>query len=250
MLGEAAVLGVWGYLNGSTFEIYAARKKTGVAQYKIYKLNPGVGWTTVATGTTQSSTGVTQLRTVTFSTQTKRIIAIVDGVNKALLFDGTTWYQVSSANVGGVGSPGGNQTLDAPALVTHFKGSLFFGSDATNPAIVAYSAPNDPFTWTAAAGGGQQLPGYSIVQIKPFRDELYVFGTEAIKKSIADESAGFVLQDVTKNLGCIARDSVQEVNSNLIFFAPDGVRTISGTDKIGDVDVGPFSEIFIILYLI
>jgi len=240
--GTGAILGVWGYLNGSTFEIYAARQKTATATYKIYKLNPGVGWTTVVTGTTQSVTGVTQLRTVTFSTQTKRYIAIVDGVNKALLFDGTTWYQLAAANAGGAGSPGGNQTLDAPAVVTYFKGSLFFGADATNPAIVAYSAPNDPLTWTAAAGGGQQLPGYSIVQLKPFRDELFVFGIEAIKKSIADESAGFVLQDVTKNLGCIARDSVQEVNSNIVFFSPDGIRTVAGTDKIGDVDVGPFSE--------
>lgn len=240
--GTGAILGIWGYLNGSTFEIYAARKKTATTEYKIYRLNPGVGWTTVVTGTTQTVTGVTQLRTVTFSTQTKRIIAIVDGVNKALLFDGTTWYQVSSLNAGGTGSPGGNQTLDAPAVVEYFRGSLFFGSDATTPAVLAYSAPNDPFTWTAAAGGGQQLPGFNIVQIKPFRDELFVFGTQAIKKSIADESAGFVLQDVTKNLGCISRDSVQEINSNIVFFAPDGIRTVAGTDKIGDVDVGPFSE--------
>lgn len=241
-VGEGPVLGVWGFVNGTDFEIYAARKKSGSAEYKIYLYESGVGWTTVNTGTTQSSTGVTLLRTETFTTETANMIAIVDGVNKMLLFDGTTWYQVDAAGVGGAGDPGGDQMLDAPAVVTFFKNTLFVSGDPLSPGVVAYSAPGDVFTWTAAAGGGQQVPGFSIVNIKAFRDEMYVFGINAIKKSIADESAGFILQDVTSNIGCIARDSVQEVNANIVFFAPDGIRTVAGTDKIGDVDAGVISQ--------
>ena len=240
-VAEGPVLGVWGYVDGSTFEIYAARKETGQTHYNIYRYEP-TGWVTVNTGTTQTATGVTLIRTVTFDTQDKHLIALVDGVNKALLYDGTTWYQIDSANLGGSGDPGGDQALDAPAIVDYFKGSLILGGDSTTPAVVAASAPNDPFTWTAAAGAVQVLPGFPVVQFKPFRDEMYIFGTSAIRKAIPDLASGFVLQDVTSNLGCIARDSVQEVNSNIIFFAPDGFRTVAGTDKVGDVDVGPFSE--------
>ena len=236
------VLGIWGFVIGSTFTIYAARKQTAGATYKIYKYVAVTGWESVATGTTQVSTGVTVLRTETFRTQVGNFICIVDGINEALLFNGTTWYQLVSTNAGGAGSPGGNQVVDAPAIVTFFKNTLFLGGDPASPGVVAYSAPLDPFTWTAAAGAGQQIPGFSVVQIKAFRDEMYIFGTQAIKKSIDDEASGFVLQDVTNNLGCIARDSVQEVNSNIIFFAPDGVRTVAGTERIGDVEVGPVSK--------
>jgi len=240
-VGTGKILGVWGYVDGTTFEIYAARQETATSNYIIYILDSG-SWTTVATGTTQTVTGVDLIRTETFDTQTDHWLNIVDGINESLLFDGTTWTQIDTAGAGTSGDPGGDQALNAPALVTFFKNTLFHSGDPAFPGVVAYSAPGDHHNWTAAAGAGQLVPGFPVVQIKAFRDELYIFGTEKIKKAIADEAAGFILQDVTNNIGCIARDSVQEVNSNIIFFAPDGVRTVAGTDKIGDVDVGPFSE--------
>ena len=240
---EGPVLGIWGFVApASTFTIYAARKLVAGATYGIYKYVAVTGWEIVNTGTTQTATGVDLVRTETFATQTGNMICIVDGVNEALLFNGTTWYQINNPAAGGSGAPGGDQALEAPAIVTYFKDTLFLSGDPSYPGVVAYSAPLDPFTWTAAAGAGQQVPGFSVVQIKAFRDEMYIFGTQAIKKSIADEAVGFVLQDVTNNIGCIARDSVQEVNSNIIFFAPDGVRTVAGTEKINDVEVGPISE--------
>jgi len=243
-VGEGPVLGIWGFVNSTNdnFEIIAARKKTGVNEYKFYLFDSGTGWTSINTGTTQSDTGVTRVRAEIFMTVLGNNICFVDGENKALVYDGTTWYQLDSANTGGSGDPGGDQVLDAPSVVTYFKETLFLSGDSNFPAVVAYSAPGDPLTWTAAAGGGQLVVGFPVQQIKAFRDENYIFGVSAIKKALADEAVGFVTQNVTTNLGCIARDSVVEVGGSLLFLSPDGIRPIAGTDRIGDVELNIISQ--------
>jgi hypothetical protein len=237
------VLGVWGYKDAVTgvFTVIAARKLSASGNYKIYR-NTGGAWSAYVTGTTQSATGVKRVRAEIFTISGTTWIVFVDGVNKALVFNGTTWYQLNSANAGGAGSPGGNQTLNAPAVVTFFKGTVFFSGDSTTPGIVAYSAPNDPLTWTAAAGGGQLLPGFGVQQIKGFRNECYIFGQNAIKKAVPDTAVGFPLQDVTSNIGTIARDSVIEIGGDLLFLSPDGIRPVSGTTRIGDVELATISQ--------
>ena len=244
-VGTGPVLGIFGFVNSTsnTFELIACRKKNGTSNYKFYKLNAGVGWTSINTGTTQVATSVTRVRSESFTDETGNKIAFVDGVNKPLIYDGTSWYQLSAANLGGSGSPGGDQLtgVNNPSVVTYFKKTLFFGGDPAAPAIAIYSAPDDPFTWTAAGGAGQLPMGFPIVQMKPFRDENYIFGISAIRKALADEAAGFVLQDVTNNIGCIARDSVTEVGGNLIFLSPDGIRPVAGTSNIGDVHLSLLS---------
>ena len=54
--------------------------------------------------------------------------------------------------------------------------------------------------------------------------------------------ADFPLQNVTSNLGCVAPDSVVEFGGDLLFLGPDGIRPISGTDRIGDVELAPVSK--------
>lgn len=235
---EGKVLGLVVFEN----TIIAARKSVGSAVYRFYNYQVSVGWTAYTTGTTQVSTGVDIVRAETFTIQGTNWVIFVDGVNHALAFDGTTWYELESGNSGGSGSPGGDQIIDAPSVVTFFKGSVLLGRDSTTPDIAAYSAPNDPLTWTAAAGGGQMILSFDIIQMKAFRDECYIFGRTAIKKAIPDASAGFVLQDVTNNIGCVAADSVVEVGGNLNFLSHDGVRTVAGTNKIGDVELSSLSQ--------
>lgn len=241
---EGRTLGVWGFHNSNTgnFDIIAARKSVGSAVYRFYLYVPVTGWVVITTGITHTSTGVTRVRAETFRVGAENTIIFVDGINEAVVYNGTTWYNLTSAGTGGAGSPGGNQIIDAPAVVGFFKGHVFLSGDENNPAVVAFSAPNDPLTWTAAAGAGQQIAGFDVVQVKPFRDEIFIFGVDAIRKSIPDESAGFVLQDVTNNIGCIARDSVVEVGGNIFFLSSDGIRPVAGTDKIGDVEISTITQ--------
>ena len=43
-------------------------------------------------------------------------------------------------------------------------------------------------------------------------------------------------------MGCLAPDSVVEFGGDLLFLGPDGIRPISGTDKIGDVELATVSK--------
>ena len=93
-----------------------------------------------------------------------------------------------------------------------------------------------------ASGGGQITPGFNVVQFKPFRDDLFVFGVNAIKKVSPDVNVGFTLDQVTTNVGCVARDSVLEIGGDLIFLSPEGFRPVAGTSRIGDVELGTLSK--------
>jgi len=246
---EGKILWVAYFVNTVTEnnELFAARADIGGVEYQIYLYDPALGWQPVAMATRLMSgtySEVIKLRSVDFNFGSDNNLIVVDGVNPAIWYDGTTWTTLLSTAAGGPADPGGDQITDAPSLVTVFKGHIFLSGDMTpdGRARVVHSAPLLPDTWTAAAGGGQLFPGFDVVQIRPFRDELYVFGKRQIKKAIADLASGFVLQDVTDDLGCLAADSVLEVGGNLIFLSQDGIRPIAGTDKINDIELGLLSQ--------
>lgn len=224
----------------------AARKDVGADTYSFYKHVPLTGWVKMTTGftpaTVSGSRTVRRLRYVQFDIGTGSQIVFVDGVNNAMLFDGTNWSRISSAGAGTTASPGGDQAVNAPAIVEFFKNTLFLGGDEAWRSILAYSAPNAPTNFTVAGGAGQVATGFGVVQVKPFRENLFVFGSNAIKKLSPDVSAGFLLDSVTTNVGCIARDSVVEVGGDLVFLAPDGFRPVAGTSRIGDVELETISR--------
>ena len=51
-----------------------------------------------------------------------------------------------------------------------------------------------------------------------------------------------ILKSVTKNIGCVDGNTIQEIGGDLIFLAPDGLRTIAGTARIGDVELSSISR--------
>lgn len=226
--------------------IIAARKDVGANTYKFYKFVSQVGWQAMTNSLTLSTTDgvrtVDKIRHVQWDFGDGSHIAFADGVNNAIIFNGTNWYQLNSSNTGGTSSPGGDQIVNAPALVDVFENHLFLGGDRASRSVLCHSAPGDPFDFTNASGAGQITPGFNIVQFKPFRDDLFVFGTNSIKKVAPDITAGFVTDQVTTNVGCIARDSVLEIGGDLMFLAPDGFRPVSGTSRIGDVELETISK--------
>lgn len=249
---EGAVLGLALYKNehiGNPYFI-AARKDVGATTYKFYKFVAYSGWQLIANqptrNTVSGSLSISKIRQVQFDWGTGSSICFVDGINPAVIFDGTNWYELQQSNSGGTSSPGGNQLVDAPSIVGEYQNHLWVGGDLTSRATIRHSAPNDPYTWTSAAGGGSLSPAFNVVQIKPFRDDLFVFGTNSIKKvGTTKNSAGgitFALESVTNNVGCIARDSVVEIAGDLLFLAPDGFRPVSSTSKIGDVELETVSK--------
>lgn len=230
--------------------LIATRKDQDSNTYNFYRHVPLSGWELIVlpTGVTRLMTStasgftVTKVRSESFHFGERNQICFVDGVNNAIVFDGVDWYVLSPSGNGTEQDPGGDQALAAPSVVEVFKNHLFLSSDSIKPAVVAHSAPNDALNFTAAGGGGQVLAGVDVVQIKPFRDNLFVFGENTIKKISADLQADFTIENVTSNVGCIAKDSVLEIGGDLVFLAPDGIRPVAGTSRIGDVELEALSR--------
>lgn len=247
--GTGAVLCVAIFKNDylGTTRIIAARKLNGTSTYGFYQYVPLNGWQLISGAPTPAMSDsvltVKKLRHAQFNFGNDNNIIFVDGVNNAIVYNGQNWYAINSSGTGGTSSPGGDQLVDKPSVVDVFENHIFLSGDRNSEAVVAHSAPNDALTWTVAAGGGQLTVGTDVVNIKPFRDQLFVFGPNSIKKVSVDAGDGtFVTENVTSNVGCIARDSVVEIGGDLMFLAPDGLRPVAGTSRIGDVELETISK--------
>lgn len=244
--------------------VIAARKDIGAATYSFYRHVPNAAWvkydlTAAALGhasdivraTTDGVGTVNKIRFTKFnfgnsitgaSSAPTNLIVFVDGVNQAVITDGIHWDLLKSTGNGTPHTPGGAAVLDKPSLVDNFKNHLFLGGDRTAESVVAHSAPNNALNFNTNDGAGQLSAGFGVVQFKPFRDNLFVFGENAIKKASPDTTSSFVLDNVTANVGCIARDSVVEIGGDLVFLSPDGFRPVAGTSRIGDVEIESISK--------
>ena len=175
-------------------------------------------------------TAVTQVRFEDFNWGSPKF-ALVDGINPAATYDGTNYIQVTDSNA-----------PSDPTLVAVFNNHLFLAGDASEPYNLHYSSPVAETDFSPGNGAGVVNVGFKITQIKAFRDQLYIFGANNIKRLVGDSQANFLLQNVTSDLGCTAPDSVVEFNGELIFLAPDGVRPVSATDRIGDIELASLSK--------
>lgn len=251
--GDGKILGLAIFKNDVTGgnTIIAARKDAGATNYSFYYYTANVGWRkftldhSVTRPMTANSLTVKKLRHAQFNFGSGNTIIFVDGVNPAIAFNGTNWKEIKSSHNGGYhadnNTAGGNQALNAPSLVDVFENHVFLSGHSATGAAIAHSKPLDGYTWTSAAGAGQLAVGFDVVQIKPFRENLFVFGSNSIKKVNVNSSGVFSLENVTTNVGCVAADSVLEIGGDLVFLSPSGIRPVAGTSRIGDVELSPLS---------
>lgn len=250
-LTQGPVLDIAIFNNSTTgrVEYYALRRSLAApTTYTVWKLDPILGWQLVTTGLTRLYTSGA-LTTTRFMHDVgndglKNYLVFVDGVNPAMMFDGTNWVEIKSTNAGtSYAVAGGNQALDAPTVVRFFMKTLWIGADQKNGkrGTIAYSAPAAFFDFLFANGANQAVCGMDIRNYRPFREELFVFANNSIKKIILN-GTDFLVKDVTANLGLVAEDVLIELGGDLVFLGPDGFRPVSGTDKIGDVQLETISK--------
>ena len=123
---------------------------------------------------------------------------------------------------------------------------LVVGGAATAPNTIYYSdsakitgADIDDF---ANDGGAIKLDD-QVVGLKSFRDDLIIFCRNSIwKLSNINNSSTIAVTPITQNIGCLDGKSIQEIGGDLVFLAPDGIRTLAGTVRIGDVELGTVSR--------
>ena len=227
--GTGNVLGVC-VANGINDGILACRTPSSGSNY-LHKWNATTSaWDAVTTAGSPTMTGVTKVRFTKYNWGSPKVL-LTDGINPAATYDGTTYTQITHA--------------DAPTdpKYSHvYKNHMFLAGDPAEPTNLYFSAPYNETSFAAADGAGVINVGFPVVAIKSFRDVLYIFGSNNIRKLVGDNISNFVLQEVTDDLGCLATDSVIEIGGDLLFLSQDGLRPISGTDKIGDVNLETVSK--------
>ena len=162
-------------------------------------------------------------------------IAFADGQNYAATYDGTTYTLLN----GSIGSGSGTAPT-APESIKEFKNHMFFSKSSSQE--LTFSAPFDENDFTPANGAGSLNVSDKIIGLEIFRERLFIFCKTSIYVLNGNSIADFVLQPITKDIGCLDKFSIQEIGGDIIFLAPDGLRTIAGTEKIGDVELGTVSK--------
>jgi len=231
--GTGKVLGVC-VAGGIHDGIIAARAPETGYDYMYWWNSTTEEWVSISTGTHTTNptfVGINKMRFVRYNWIEPRIL-FVDGVNPVAVYNGTTYTQIDHANA-----------PQAPKYAEIFKKHVFLaGSGIGDNYNLYFSAPANETDFSPANGAGVINVGFAIVAIKTFRDSLYIFGRNHIRKLTGSNIADFVLEEVTNDLGCIATDSVVELGGDLVFMAPDGLRPISATSKIGDVNLETISK--------
>ena len=167
-------------------------------------------------------------------------VIIADGTNKPYIFrmEGTgaltsrTFFAEEITVTG---------TKGVKYVTTHDKHLIAAGVE-DNLSTIFFSSILDPTSFSGS-GSGSIVVEDQIEGIRGFRNELFIFCTNSIFKLInINDSSNIAIVPVTKNVGCLSGYSIQEIGGDLIFLAPDGLRTVAGTARIGDVELGTVSK--------
>ena len=194
----------------------------------IYSATPGgSSWTSIDSGRT--SAGKYTFERFNFDGTDK--IVVLDGTNAPTVFNSSlSATDVSDSSVAGA------------KFVASFKNHMFYAGKSTTKQEVVFSEPFNEDGFNSGSGAGSIKVDDEITGIKVFRDNLFIFCETRIFKLSGTSSTNFAVSDVTRNIGCINGDTIQEFAGDLIFLGPDGLRTIAGTARIGDVELGTISS--------
>jgi len=182
----------------------------------------------VITFISTSREGASRTRFAKYNYNGTQKIAIVDGTNAPATYDTSLFIALNDAPA----------DVKGAAFISNFKNALFFGKGT----ILNFTAPYTDSDFSVANGAGSINVGSPITGLEVFRDQLIIFTEVSIQRLVGNTIADFTLQPVTNDLGCIESDTIQEVGGDIMFLAPDGLRLLSATDRIGDFGLGVVSK--------
>ena len=194
----------------------------------IFQATPGGGsWTSIDSGRT--SAGKYKFERYNFDGNDK--IIVVDQTNAPTIFNTSfSATDVSESSVAGA------------KHVVAFKNHMFYAGMSSTPQEVVFSEPFDEDGFNASDGAGSIKVDDTITGLKSFRGDLFIFCQNRIFKMSGSSLSDFTVVPVTRKIGCINGFTIQEFAGDLIFLGPDGLRTVAGTARIGDVELGTISK--------
>ena len=165
-------------------------------------------------------------------------IVVVDGDNAPTVFN--TSIAATDVSSGGGGEV--SVAVTGAKFVTAFRDHMFYAGMSSTPQELVYSVPFDEDNFATGSGAGSVKVDDTIVGLKVFRSDLFIFCENRIFKLSGSSLSNFAIEPVTRNIGCVNGDTIQEFAGDLIFLGPDGLRTVAGTARIGDVEIGTISR--------
>ena len=191
-----------------------------------------------ATGSGSWTSTITGLGTPTRNYEFRKFN--FDGTDRIIICTGTSSPQLlTSAFSASVVNATGTANFKHVEI---FKNHIFFAGNPSAEQQMSFMGPFQTNDFTSGNGGGTIKVDTKIVGLKVFRDALFIFGEDKIFKLVGNTDADFAIAPVTRKIGCIDGGSIQELGGDIIYLAPDGLRTVAGTERIGDVELGTISK--------
>ena len=202
--------------------------KNGLTLY-----NSGITSGSLASATTITRTNQSNVQFINFESEGNAgAIYFVDGQNKIGEFqidsDGYHFLEIERS------------APEKCKFIEKFSERIIVAGTPDAPSTVYYSTRLKPWDFEQASSGSIDV-GDVVTGIKVFRNSLIIFCKNSIYELTNLDSTP-IIKSVTKNIGCVSGNSIQEIGGDLIFLAPDGLRTVAGTARIDDVELGSISR--------
>lgn len=219
--GTGNILAVQPALDG----VFAVRK-TGSDNALYY--STGGSWGSVLNTTTRTGTP-SKARILPYNIVEEAIV-VTDGVNPAGKWDGSNYTHLN-----GSGAP------SAPKYATTFRNRLVLAPGSTASSVVL-SAPADDENFNGLDGAVELKVSDTVLGIATFREVLYIFCKNSIHKVEGQTVSNFVVGDVSKEIGCLGHDTIQELGGDVIYLSQTGFRSLAATERFNDLELGVVSR--------
>ena len=179
------------------------------------------------TGTTWTSMGARPL----LGGKAKHVLYNLDGDDKVLFVDSSNYPAIYTTSGNTLTAITGSTDVLGAENVAVFKDTAFYAKGNN----LYFTAPFTVDDFNAANGAGSINVANEITGLAVFRDQLIVFTTDSVKRITGNTSSDFQVAPITDRIGCINGDTIQEVGGDIMYLAPDGIRLLSATDRIGEI---------------
>jgi hypothetical protein len=184
----------------------------------------------------------------------KEYVYMVDGKNQPAVFSLTDTGEYRYAEI--TADPtDGSTPLNGAKYCTFYKNQLILAGMTSSPTSIVYSSlantdlispedddketPQENFNGTTS---GVLDFGDIVTGIMTHRETLYVFCRSGIYKVNGLETGQLQSVPLTRDIGCVDGFTVQEIGGDLLFLAPDGLRTVAKTERLDDIELGVVSR--------
>ena len=162
-----------------------------------------------------------------------------DGNEKIIVVDQTNAPTIFNTSL--AATDVSNSAVAGAKHIAAFKNHMFYSGMSATPQEIVFSEPFDEDGFNASDGAGSIKVDDTIVGLRAFRGDLFIFCENRIFKLGGSSLSDFAIVPVTRNIGCVNGFTILEFAGDLVFLGPDGLRTVAGTARIGDVELGTIS---------